>query len=104
VTQPTTPCRIASDLIVNNKDLETNDLSVRVAPNPSRTEFSLTIQSSKRESLQLRVLDMYGKQVHTTKGAANQTYRFGAGFSPGMYVVEIMQGYKVKTLKVIKSE
>ncbi len=108
VTQSKTPCaqgKATRDLYVNNKGTSNvNNLSVRVAPNPSKSGFTLITKSSKKENLQIKVLDMQGRQVHAAAGSANQTYRFGSHFAPGMYAVEILQGARIQTIKVIKSE
>ncbi len=51
----------------------------------------------------MRVVDMYGRTVYQAKGTANQSYKFGQQFAGGVYIVEIIQGEHVKTLKVVKT-
>jgi hypothetical protein len=43
-----------------------------------------------------------GKQVYQAKGTTNQTFRFGAQFVSGMYIVEIMHDNTVSTYKIVK--
>ncbi len=38
------------------------------------------------------------------KELANDTYRFGTGFSSGTYIVQVMQGKDIKTYKVVKGK
>ncbi len=45
---------------------------------------------------------MYGRSVINTRGSANQSYKFGQRFVGGVYIVEILQGKNVKTMKIIK--
>jgi hypothetical protein len=47
---------------------------------------------------------MYGEKVLMTKGSAGDTYRFGANWRSGTYIVQIIQGDNIKTLKLIKGE
>jgi len=82
----------------NSPDL----LIVKAFPNPTKTEFSLFIESPSSEPVNVRVLDMSGKTIYHTKGSVNQTYRFGQMFLSGIYLVEITQGKNIKTIKIVK--
>ena len=54
------------------------------------------------QDVQIRVLNMLGKTVYSTKGAANQTYKFGGNFISGIYIVEVIQGTEIQRVKVVK--
>lgn len=72
-------------------------------PNPSGTYFHLRpAQLAGSGELLLRVLDVDGKLVYTATGSAAKEYRFGEGFKPGLYFVEITQGDYRSTIKVVK--
>jgi hypothetical protein len=43
-----------------------------------------------------------GVRIHQVKGNANRYYKFGEGWIPGTYLVEVRQGNELKTLKVVK--
>src|SRR6266496_287457 len=77
--------------------------NVKIMNNPSfgGTEFKLTVGGDAKEPVNISVTDMYGQRVFTTKGTANDTYRFGTGFSSGTYIVQVMQGKDIKTYKVV---
>src|SRR6266496_342900 len=77
--------------------------NVKIMNNPSfgGTEFRLTVEGDAKEPVNISVTDMYGQRVFTTKGTANDTYRFGTGFSSGTYIVQVMQGKDIKTYKVV---
>ena len=90
----TTPVQINAD----------QAFSVKIAPNPSLpgTPFSLIVTSKNDESIVVKVVDMLGKTVYQTKGSINQTYRFGAQFTSGVYIVQILHGTELSTYKIVK--
>jgi hypothetical protein len=79
---------------------------VKVINNPSfgGSEFRLNITSGTNEDVKIIVTNMYGQKVYTTKGAINNTYRFGANWTSGTYIIQVIQGKEIRTLKVIKGE
>ena len=79
-------------------------LSVKIMPNPSvkGTDFTLNATGKTSQDVQIRVLNMLGKTVYSTKGAANQTYKFGGNFISGIYIVEVIQGTEIQRVKVVK--
>ena len=105
ITEPATPCN--NNLITENFDgrnlrNDDNDLVAFVSPNPSVSEFTLSVKGNNKESIEIRVADIYGKVIYSTKGTVSQTFHFGNNFSAGTYVVEIRQGINRKVLKVVK--
>lgn len=52
--------------------------------------------------VQVRVMDVTGKLLYAAKGSVQKEYRFGKGFKPGMYFVEVVQGDNRSTIKVVK--
>ncbi len=79
-----------------------NALKLQVFPNPTRTSFTLSLQSSSKESVQIIVTDMVGKKLYQTTGSGSRQYTFGSEFSSGMYIVEVIQGKQIQTLKLVK--
>jgi hypothetical protein len=79
-------------------------LEVKVSPNPSVSgvDFRLNVSGASDQEIQLRVLNMHGKEVYGVKGSANQTYKFGANFTSGIYFVEVMQGSNKQIVKIMK--
>ncbi len=76
--------------------------SVKAWPNPAADYFTLQVQSKNAANVTIRVMDVNGKQVYNTGGAANKNYRFGDAFLAGVYLVEINQGNERYTLKLVK--
>ncbi|CAN5738273.1 hypothetical protein BH10BAC2_BH10BAC2_35130 [soil metagenome] len=87
--------------------LETKEpLKVKILPNPStgRSEFTLRAEGNSNETMQIVVIDMYGKIVHTAKGTAYGDYRFGGQFVSGVYVVKVLHNNQVSTYKIVKTK
>lgn len=77
--------------------------ATQIWPNPSGTRFNLrTTFSTNDGNIRIRVLDRLGKPVYSITGSANKVYQFGEGFTPGLYFVEIVQGSKHSTIKIVK--
>jgi hypothetical protein len=79
-----------------------NSSAVHVLPNPTRTSFTLSLQSSSKESVQIIVTDMSGKKLYQATGSSTQHYTFGHELGSGMYILQVMQGKQIQTLKLIK--
>jgi hypothetical protein len=98
----------ASTIAANNNSIEetqidnSNAIRATTFPNPSNTDFTLTLGSTSKQPVEIKVIDLYGRSVYHTKGTAGQSYRFGHAFSAGVYVVQIIQGSKIMTVKVVK--
>jgi hypothetical protein len=70
-------------------------------PNPSHSYFNLR-PSGDNGNVQVRVMDAHGKLVFSAKGTSSKIYRFGDGFTPGLYFVEVIQNGKHTTTKLLK--
>ncbi|MEO6252596.1 MAG: T9SS type A sorting domain-containing protein [Ferruginibacter sp.] len=100
------PCSnnsFAPTTVSKDEMLENKTLSFKVWPNPATGYFSVSLMDSKsNERVEINVFDVNGKPVYSNKGAANQTYRLGAGFQPGIYSIHISQGEKTAIQKLVK--
>jgi hypothetical protein len=85
---------------------QSKPFNVKVTNNPSfaGSEFGLSVQGDNKESVNIIVTNMFGEKVFTTKGAVNTTYRFGANWRSGTYIIQVIQGKNIKTIKVVKGE
>ncbi|OLY94194.1 T9SS type A sorting domain-containing protein, partial [Cnuella takakiae] len=79
-------------------------LSIKVFPNPSAEQFSMFVESSEDRVVEVIVTDMLGRRLKSIRTAPNSSLIFGRELSPGMYVVEAVQGNKTTTLKILKTE
>jgi len=78
--------------------------SVKALRNPSLNYFDLQISGTGRNGVQLRVYDLLGRVIESKSSLhSNQTLRIGNSYNPGIYIVEISQGARKQTLKLIKA-
>ena len=88
----------SAPVITTNKPLQLN-----AYPNPAATQFNLSLQGGSSDKVMIMVYTFDGKMVYQTTGISNSRYSFGNNFAPGMYIVKVMQGNTVQTLKIVKS-
>lgn len=79
-----------------------NHLDVIAYPNPSRSDFRITVQGDPKEQITIQVVDMFGRVIEIRKINAQSVIEFGVGYRPGSYFVRIIQGKQHKELKLIK--
>ena len=88
---------------VNQQNHVKGIFDVKVFGNPSPTGFVLKVETNNNESIKLRVLDILGRVVETRQSLQpDQMIRIGEMFRAGVYIAEITQGDKRKTIKLIK--
>jgi PKD-like domain len=113
VTVPVTvqTCKQAADVTseqVISADTSSDsspDVQGRIAsifPNPSVSGFTLSLKSSKKEAVEIVVMDVMGHALYHTRGEATGTYQFGGNFIKGMYFIQILYADKSKVLKAIR--
>ena len=76
--------------------------TVSAYPNPSNYEFNLSVTGGSSEKIEIAVSSVDGREVFRANGASNKIYRFGGSFQPGLYIIRVIQGSTLKTIKVIK--
>lgn len=77
-------------------------MEVRIFPNPTVRDFTLEVMTSAKEEIEVRVLDGVGRLFRSFKVLPYQLITLGAELQPGVYMVEVRQGNKLKTSRVIK--
>jgi hypothetical protein len=85
----------------NNEIITEAAFNVKVLNNPSKNFFTLQLQSSSNETIELRVMDLQGR-ILSKRIAAQGTFSFGQELMSGTYIVEVIQGAERKTLKLMK--
>ena len=77
-------------------------LKISSYPNPTTTDFSLLVQGGSTEKIGITVMGADSRTVYQTTGSSNNTYKFGNNFAAGIYIIKVLQGTTVQTLKVVK--
>jgi hypothetical protein len=80
----------------------TEEMTVSVYPNPTTTAFRINLNTRSSEVVKVRVMDMQGRMVKGYTLAASQQMIFGNDLKAGSYMVEFIQGNKLKTTRVVK--
>lgn len=81
------------------------ELSFKIAPNPSKNEFTINIQTENSEKINLRVFDLLGRTIELRNNLiGSQTIKLGKDLKPGVYFVQFTQGNVVKQLRLVKTD
>ncbi len=76
--------------------------SVTVQPNPSKNNFNMLVHGTGNELVQIRITDANGRVVGQLKYKADQSFTFGSGWAPGVYLIEAKQGDERRSVKAVK--
>ena len=81
-----------------------NIFEVKSSPNPFTNNFTLHVNTSMDDMIEVRVYDMFGRFIATYKDTVYNiaNLELGETFSSGVYNLVVSQGENTKTLKVIK--
>ena len=76
---------------------------VSVLPNPSRTSFTLFLESNNELPVNIRILDVQGREINRSGNiSANSIIKLGDKLNTGFYLAEIIQGDERKIVKLVK--
>jgi len=97
------PCSAQSRIVTRNKSLVGKSFKVAVLPNPSRSSFTLSIESNNDLPVNIRLLDIQGREINRLENiAANSNVKVGDKLNNGFYLAEIVQGDERKIIKLVK--
>jgi len=87
-----------------SQDINTNVFEVKAFPNPFARHFSLDIQSSSDDLVQVQVYDMLGRTLEVQNATVSElsTKEIGTNYPSGVYNVIVSQGDKVRSVRMIK--
>jgi hypothetical protein len=78
-------------------------MDVIVYPNPTTSSYQLFVKYSKlSQMVKARILDLQGRVLKLLTFNSNETIAFGNELKTGVYMVEVSEGDKVKTVRVVK--
>jgi len=105
VNAPTTS-RGETEVPANVKPVTTEvpevKLSVAIGNNPAPDRFTLQVRTTSSEPVHIRVVDFNGRPVENLKLPAGNTLTFGQNYKAGSYFLQVRQGKKSITEKLIK--
>lgn len=104
-----TPTVVANALVskaVVEAESKTNtqeELKVTVMPNPTKTYFTLKIESKYDAPVNMRVMDALGRIIDIkAKLGSNATVEIGHNYNTGSYFAEFIQGNRRKVVQLLK--
>jgi hypothetical protein len=87
---------------LTSKAILNSTLKIRAYPSPSSSEFTLDIAGNNKDKVSIIVTDLLGRRYQQLEGMANQQFKLGRKLNPGVYIVQVSQGDKVETIKIVK--
>lgn len=77
--------------------LSLKDLDIEAMPNPFDRDINIQIQLKTAETVRIRVVDFYGREVHSSTeqlsiGSHSLSIRIPMGLAKGMYALEVKAG------------
>ena len=102
------PCGIVQSAVTRSEQqpeqlIQSEKLNLKAYPNPSRSYFVLSVPASQDQPVSMRVTDAVGKMIEIRKVLfTEQVIRIGEQYKPGVYFVQVIQGNKQQTIKIIK--
>lgn len=84
-------------------DQSSKSLTARIAANPTRNSFVISINSADNGKISLSVTDLQGRIIETREQlAANTTISLGGNYKAGIYLLHIRQQNSTQTLRLVK--
>ncbi|MFI5187778.1 MAG: HYR domain-containing protein, partial [Chitinophagales bacterium] len=91
-----------SNVTLKTNDQSQQELSMHIVPVPSEDFFTLKLHSLSQEPVEINIYDMTGRKIQQLGGPVLESYRFGHAYATGFYFVEVLQGSRRATQKIIK--
>ena len=86
-------------------DATSDEIRISVAPNPSKSHFTLSLQSKWDTPITLKITDATGRLIETrSKLAANTSQQVGGSYRTGIYFAEMIQGSQHTVVQLIKAQ
>ncbi|MGV3594327.1 MAG: LamG-like jellyroll fold domain-containing protein [Sediminibacterium sp.] len=80
-----------------------SDLKIKVMGNPSRSFFTIQMESKHELPVQVRVFDIHGRPLESKANQwPNSTIQIGHNLGSGTYYAEFLQGTRRKLIQLIK--
>ncbi len=84
-------------------DLAEQGMTVKAMPNPSNSNYTITVNSDNRDDrILVTVFDMYGRRIEDRWMNPGTTISLGDKYMAGTYILRVMQGMVSKEIKLVK--
>jgi hypothetical protein len=78
------------------------DFGVQVYPNPSVGDFNIRLSGGSSEEVEVRVMDVQGRSIRQLRSAYQGIITLGSELKSGVYLLEVRQGNKRQTTRILK--
>jgi hypothetical protein len=96
----TLPISRVINQVVNTKE---ESMDVMVYPNPSTSSYQMIVKLSKlSHGVKARIVDLQGRVINSLTFNSNETIVFGNELKAGVYMLDVSEGDKLKTLRLVK--
>ncbi len=105
----TTPYQNGASLLATPAPIAKNNeglnipLQITGYPNPTSSDFRISVHGGTNEKINILVLGIDGKIISRKEGQTNSNFQFGSNLIPGAYIIKVMQGNSVITQRFIKN-
>ena len=94
------PTNVVTDRIIEKGD-KLNAISY---PNPSMHSFTIQTKGAGGKTLQVKIMDILGRIIEVRNDIpVNSKFEIGSNYSPGIYLIEIIQGKERVIMKLVKN-
>ncbi len=93
-----------TNVVVNSVGELAEAISLNVYPNPSNGDFRVSVNSVLGGKMQLRLIDIAGKEVYNTTrniSSGNNNIAVDANLAKGIYVLEVLTDNNTQTTRVV---
>ncbi len=80
----------------------TETLIINVAPNPSKGNFKIQVNTKDKAAISVKLLDLQGREIKKMTMPQGQPLLFGSELRPGTYILEVSQGKVKRTEKLLR--
>ena len=102
LTHTACPTGTKNNPITIIKDKNDDNFKVTLFPNPTTTGFSIKVFSAETTTASIKIMDVQGRLIKTLYAFPQETISFGNDFKPGVYMLEVSDGLKKKSIRAVK--
>lgn len=90
------------DFVMPSNSPKEEESMVEVAPNPSTTDFAISMASPSEEPVFISISDMNGTVVHESTVTMSESRRVGESLQKGIYILKARRGDRTTMHRLVK--